>query len=261
MTPGAGASAGEGPGHDLRGGRVLFVSDVHLTPLEPAIFAGFCRFLDTEAPGARALYVLGDLFDFWVGRRQNRLPGYAEVFRRLRAIRDGGTTVGFVPGNRDFLLEGAFASSQGLSVLPDVAEILLDGRRLCLTHGDLLCTRDEAYHRMRRFLRSRLARALMGLLPLPVALRLAGGLRWASVMEVARKTHYELTLDFAEARRWAARGYDAIVCGHVHRGERYRLALPDRSADLVVLPGWDVVPGYAEWTEGEVRLRSFPMGK
>jgi UDP-2,3-diacylglucosamine hydrolase len=238
--------------------KALFVSDVHLSPADPRVFGLFLRFLAEVVPGVARLYVLGDLFDIWIGPRQATIAGFDRVLSRLRALRTEGTEIGFVRGNRDFLLEGPCALRAGLDVLPDKATVTIAGRRLILTHGDLLCTRDRAYHRMRRIIRSRPARAVMKRLPLGFALRLARGFRWASVAEVARKSDYHMGLDPGEVRSWLEDGIDAIVCGHVHRGERYRFQLDGRSAELVSLPAWDRAAGYAELTEEGFRLRPWP---
>jgi UDP-2,3-diacylglucosamine hydrolase len=236
--------------------KALFVSDVHLSPAAPAEFRSFLRFLDETVPGVDRLYVLGDLFDIWVGPRQALLPCFDRVLSRFRDLRERGTRMGFVRGNRDFLLAGPCARDAGLEVLPDRADVEIAGRRLILTHGDLLCTRDRAYHRMRRVIRSGPARAAMRRLPLGLALRLARGFRWASVAEVARKSDYRMGLDLAEARAWLEGGADAIICGHVHRGERYRFRFEGRTADLISLPAWDRSPGYAELSDAGLSLRS-----
>jgi UDP-2,3-diacylglucosamine hydrolase len=235
-----------------RGDRVLFVSDVHLSPDEPEVFVRFCRFLRDDAAGARALYILGDLFDFWIGRRQASIPGYGEVFRRIRALRDEGTEVFFIQGNRDYMLTEPFAAAHGIRVLSDVAEIALGERRVLLTHGDLLCTRDLAYHRMRRVIRSRPARALLSALPMPVALRIAGGVRRASGTEVRQKSAYVLDPDFGEIKAWLGRGFDTLIFGHVHKGEQYRVRLDGREADVFVLASWEDVPNWVLWDGGEL---------
>jgi UDP-2,3-diacylglucosamine hydrolase len=226
----------------MGGERVLFVSDVHLTPTRPDVFEAFCRFLDVEAAGAKALYVLGDLFDFFIGEKQLRLPAYEEVFRRLEGLAEAGTRVLFQQGNRDYALDDPFAASRGIELLPDVAETELGGRRVVLTHGDLLCTRDYRYHRMRRVIRSRFGRAVLRGLPLRAAIRVAGGFRGASNREIRRKPAYVLEPDYAEAKAWLEKGYDVLIFGHVHKGEHYRVQLPDREAEVFILGSWEDLP-------------------
>jgi UDP-2,3-diacylglucosamine hydrolase len=243
-----------------RSSRVLFTSDVHLTPALPDVFALFCRFLEREAADAERLYILGDLFDFWVGEKQAAMPGFPEIFDRTRRLRDAGTEVFFLPGNRDFMLDGRLAADAGLTMLPDVAEIRLGDRNILLTHGDLLCTRDVRYHRMRRFVRSRPARAALGSLPLGLALRLAGGFRDASGAEISRKSAYVLDPDFGEVRAWLDRGFDALIFGHVHKGERYRVSTNGGEADVFILGAWDDVPSYVEWDGSGLTLRRYGTG-
>jgi len=237
----------------LRRDRVLFVSDVHLNPARPDVFLLFRRFLTEEAPGTKALYLLGDLFDFWVGRRQVRLPGFAEVLRRIRDLAESGTDVFFIQGNRDFMFDAGFAGAHGIKLLPDIATVTVGSKRVLLTHGDLLVTKDVAYHRMRRVIRSGPVRRILRSLPLSVALRLAGGFRRASGSEIRRKPAYVLEPDFEEMRSWLADGADALVFGHVHRGEQHRLYVDGRATDIFILGAWEDRPSYVEW-DGEALL-------
>ena len=233
------------------------LSDVHLTPAEPEVFLHFLKFLEEEAAGARALYLLGDLFDFWVGRRQAELPGFDEVFKRLRALREEGTEVFFLPGNRDFALDREFAAGHGMRLLPDFAEVRLGNRRVLLTHGDLLCTRDLRYQRMRPIIRSRLVRGIFTRLPLRLSLKLAHGARTASGAEIRSKSAYVLDPDFEEIRTWLLKGFDALVFGHVHTGEHYRIKLENRTADVFVLSSWERQGSYVEWNGEDLGLRPY----
>ncbi len=243
--------------HQIRGERVLFTSDVHLTPAEPDTFAHFMKFLREEVPGARALYILGDLFDFWVGRQQAALPGYDLLFERLRKLGERGTEVCFLSGNRDFALDAEFAAGHGIRMLPDVADIRLGGRRVLLTHGDLLCTRDVRYQRMRPIIRSRLVRGIFTRLPLRLSLTLAAGVRNASGAEIGRKSAYVLDPDFEEIKAWLDRGFDALIFGHVHTGEHHRLELEERTADVFVLSSWEKTGSFVEWNGEELALATF----
>ena len=243
------------PPHELRGERVLFTSDVHLTPREPEIFLHFMKFLREEVPGARALYLLGDLFDFWVGRKQAELPAFAEVLLRLRELSERGTEICFLPGNRDFALDREFAAGQGIRMLPDVAEVRLGSRRVLVTHGDLLCTRDVRYQRMRPIIRSRVVRNIFTRLPLRTSLKLAAGARSASGAEIGRKSAYVLDPDFEEIRAWLSKGFDALIFGHVHTGLHYRIDLEGSSAEVFVLSSWEHQGSFVEWNGEGLALR------
>jgi UDP-2,3-diacylglucosamine hydrolase len=126
----------------------LFISDLHLDAERPAITALFGRFIDGEAVSADALYILGDLFEAWVGDDD---PSEAGTFvaGKLRGLREAGVPVYFMRGNRDFLLGDDYARRAGITILPDPAVVLLHGKPTLLMHGDTLCSDDVAYQQFR----------------------------------------------------------------------------------------------------------------
>lgn len=126
----------------------LFISDLHLDAERPAITDLFARFIDEEARGADALYILGDLFEAWVGDDDPSEPG-AVVAEKLHGLRNADVPVYFMRGNRDFLLGNAYAQRAGMTILPDPAVVLLHGKPVVLMHGDTLCSDDVAYQQFR----------------------------------------------------------------------------------------------------------------
>ena len=171
-----------------------------------------------------ALVVLGDLFDVWVGPAQERMPGAPPVIDALRSLVQRGSEVHVVHGNRDFLLGGSFAERTGARIHPrgfvgciDRSKAGLPPRRVLLIHGDELCTRDKAYQRLKRVVRSRIVTGLAPRLPLPVATRIARALRRTSVRAVAAKPAHHKAVQEGAARYYAdVRRADAVVCGHAH---------------------------------------------
>lgn len=131
----------------------LFISDLHLCPSRPAVNEIFFRFLRETAPAADSLYILGDLFEYWIGDDDMENGLNAEVVNALRALSTRGTHVFFMHGNRDFLIGPAFADAAGLTLLPDPTLIELHGQRVLLMHGDTLCTDDIDYQRFRALVR------------------------------------------------------------------------------------------------------------
>ena len=200
----------------------LFVSDLHLDPERPAITELFGRFLDGEARDADALYILGDLFEAWVGDDD---PSEAGTFvaARLKALADAGVPVCFIRGNRDFLLGDAYAKRAGMTILPDPAVILLQGEPTLILHGDLLCSDDTAYQQFRT--QTRDPRWQAQFLAQPLAARLA----FAAQARAASKARYgelqasgqsETITDVSPAtvREWFARyGVRRMIHGHTHR--------------------------------------------
>ena len=200
----------------------LFVSDLHLDPERPAITELFGRFLDGEARDADALYILGDLFEAWVGDDD---PSEAGTFvaARLKALADAGVPTYFIRGNRDFLLGDAYAKRAGMTILPDPAVILLQGEATLILHGDLLCSDDTAYQQFRT--QTRDPRWQAQFLAQPLAARLA----FAAQARAASKARYgelqasgqsETITDVSPAtvREWFARyGVRRMIHGHTHR--------------------------------------------
>src|ERR1035437_9729585 len=132
----------------------LFISDLHLCSGRPQINRSFFGFLEREARSASALYILGDLFEYWVGDDDLGDPFNATVVTALARLVAGGVPTYLMHGNRDFVIGEAFAHASEVTLLPDPTLIDLDGRATLLMHGDTLCTLDLEYQAFRREARS-----------------------------------------------------------------------------------------------------------
>ncbi|MFD0740516.1 UDP-2,3-diacylglucosamine diphosphatase [Lysobacter koreensis] len=221
----------------------LFISDLHLDAERPAITDLFGRFLRDEARGADALYILGDLFEAWVGDDDPSETG-AFVATELRALRDAGTPVYFMRGNRDFLLGDAYAHRAGMTLLPDPAVVVLYGTPTLLMHGDLLCTDDVAYQAFRAQTRHPQWQAQF--LAQPLAARLA----FAHQARAASRAHQaglqgqgtmETITDVAPATvaaTLARYGIDTLIHGHTHRPAIHELEVDGRGCERIVLGDW-----------------------
>src|SRR5687767_9618680 len=131
----------------------LFISDLHLYAERPAITELFLAFLSGEARTARALYILGDLFEYWIGDEYAARNDVRPIVTGLRALADRGVPIYVMHGNRDFLLGPEFARASGATLLPDPSVIDLYGAPVLLMHGDSLCTRDTEYMAFRSMVR------------------------------------------------------------------------------------------------------------
>ena len=200
----------------------LFVSDLHLDPERPEITALFGRFLDGDARGADALYILGDLFEAWVGDDDPSEAG-AFVAERLRALVEAGVPTYFIRGNRDFLLGDAYATRCGMTLLDDPTVVDLYGTPSLLLHGDLLCTDDAAYQQFRAQTRDPQWQAQFLAQPLAARLAFAAQARAASQArygELVAKGMAETVGDVAPAtvQAWFERfGIRRMIHGHTHR--------------------------------------------
>ena len=200
----------------------LFIADLHLDPGRPAITELFGRFIEEQARGADALYILGDLFEAWIGDDDPSDAG-ARVAGKLRALADSGVPVYFIRGNRDFLLGEAYARRAGMRILPDPAVILLEGEPTLILHGDLLCTDDVAYQQFRaqtrdpRWQAQFLAQPLQARLAFAAQARAASQARHGELMaDGSAETVGDVSLE--TVRGWFARhGIRRMIHGHTHR--------------------------------------------
>jgi UDP-2,3-diacylglucosamine hydrolase len=236
---------------------LLFASDVHLEPEDGGKAALFEGFLEHAARRGGALYLLGDLFDFWVGPKQLRLPGHGPVLDAL-ARTSARIPVTLVPGNRDFHLDAAFTARCGVRVAGDPHPVRIGDRRALLTHGDLLCARDRSYRRSRAILRSAPFRWLIRAAPFRLTYFLAGGYRSHSARAVRQRPVEARDLCYEQVWETFREGWDVILCGHVHRGRKLEVSVDGRARELYTLGDWSASGSYVEYREGAFRLLPFP---
>ncbi|MBE9610306.1 UDP-2,3-diacylglucosamine diphosphatase [Chitinilyticum piscinae] len=234
----------------------LFIADLHLSPADPATAQAFLRFLEGPVQGTDALYILGDLFDYWLGDDQLDDPFYAAQAAALRALATRGVRIHFMPGNRDFLCSRRFATSAGLTILSDPCVIELDGLRLLLAHGDAYCTDDVAYQRFRRLIRSRLSRALLLAMPRTWRQRKAAQLRKRSRNSNRNKDYRIMDVNARSIEQaFLNSGCSLLIHGHTHRPATHQHTNGIRH----VLSDWHAGHGaYLAWESGELRTRSWP---
>ena len=216
----------------------LFVSDLHLDASRPGITRLFLDFLAGEARQAQALYVLGDLFEAWVGDDDPGEPG-ASVCAALKALADSGVPVFLMRGNRDFLFGPGIAARCGATLLPDPCVVDLHGRPTLLMHGDLLCSDDTAYQAFRRQVRDPAWQANFLAQPLAARQAFAAQARAASRehQQGMSETITDVTPATVEAVM-ARHGVDRLVHGHTHRPAIHAMTVHDRPATRVVLGDW-----------------------
>lgn len=216
----------------------LFISDLHLDESRPEIVDLFERFLAEEARRAKALYILGDLFESWIGDDDDS-PLAHRVANALRALSDSGVPIYFMRGNRDFVLGEDFARKSGMTILDDPTVIDLDGKPVLLMHGDTLCTDDVEYQKFRRLMHNRWFQRIALALPLSIRRRIAGRLRGQSQKHVERKSDAIMDVNqSAVEAAMRARGVALLIHGHTHRPATHRFNMDGRSVERVVLGDW-----------------------
>jgi len=219
----------------------LLLSDLHLAPGRPHVGAAFHAFARGPARDAAAVYVMGDLFDAWLGDDQRlREPFANDVLRSMRAIADAGAALFVARGNRDFLLGEAFARDAGATLLGEQTIVDLAGTPTLLTHGDEFCTDDVAYQRFRAWSRNPRHQAQLLALPYVVRGLIGGGLRRKSRSDTARKPESILDVNpRAVEEAFRAHRVTRIVHGHTHRPARHRGIVDGRACERIVLADWD----------------------
>jgi UDP-2,3-diacylglucosamine hydrolase len=235
------------------GARTLFVSDLHLDESRPGIVAQFDRFLDAVAPGADALYILGDLFEYWVGDDGLALPFPARVAARLRAAA-AAVPVRFMHGNRDFMVAREFARATGVELIGDPHRIDLYGVPTLLLHGDTLCTDDSAYQAFRAKVREPAWQQAALARPIDERLAIAQDLRLKS--EGAKQGKAMAIMDVAPAaveRAFAESGCTQMIHGHTHRPGRHVHRVDGVERVRWVLADWYDRASYLEASPAGVR--------
>jgi UDP-2,3-diacylglucosamine hydrolase len=236
----------------------LFISDLHIDSSCPAITAQFLSLLAGEARGAEALYILGDLFESWVGDDAADADQLAAI-AGIKTLTDGGVPCFVMHGNRDFLLGDRFCSLSGARLLPDPVIVTLYGEPILVTHGDALCTDDRAYQRLRATVRD--PGWQRQFLALSVASRraLAGAARVGSQAHTAAM-EYNITDVNATSVETALRraGTATLLHGHTHRPAIHPLSIERRPCTRIVLGDWHTQGSLLRWDRGGPELLSLP---
>ncbi|MCU1722844.1 UDP-2,3-diacylglucosamine diphosphatase [Pseudomonas sp. 5P_5.1_Bac1] len=219
---------------------ILLISDLHLQEERPDITRAFLDLLATRARDAQALYILGDFFEAWIGD-DGMTPFQTSICQALRTLSDSGTQVFLMHGNRDFLIGKAFCKAAGVTLLRDPSVVEMGGEPVLLMHGDSLCTRDEAYMKLRRTLRNPLSLWILRHLPLATRRKLARKLRSESKTQTRMKATDIIDVTAEEVPRiMQQHGVHTLVHGHTHRPAIHKLTLDDGSAGRrIVLGDWD----------------------
>jgi len=237
----------------------LFIADLHLHTEEPAITAGFLHFLGGVAREADALYILGDLFEAWIGDDDPN-PLHQRVAAAIRALVDSGVPCYFIHGNRDFLLGKRFARESGMQLLPQEKVLELYGRKVLIMHGDTLCTDDAGYQAFRAKVHQPWLQTLFLALPLFIRHRVAAKMRADSRAANSSKSlaimdvNQQAVIEAMEKHRvqW-------LIHGHTHRPAVHQLTANEAPAFRAVLGAWHSEGSMIRVSESDVELVQFPF--
>ena len=233
----------------------LFVSDVHLDGSAPEAIEQFLDFLDVHARHAEGLYILGDLFETWVGD-DDADPAKARVCSSLRELTACGVAVFIIHGNRDFLLGRSFCERTGCELLSDPIIVELDGESVLVTHGDALCTDDRAYQALRSNVRRRAWQRRFLALPIEARARLANQARAGSQAHTARVVPQIMDVNaHAVATSFRALAVRRMIHGHTHRPAIHDDLIDGERVQRIVLGAWYEQGSYLWYERGRYELR------
>jgi UDP-2,3-diacylglucosamine hydrolase len=238
--------------------RKIFIADAHLRKPEDENYRQLLRFLEGLKGTTDTLYILGDLFEFWIGYRNPPFTHYFPVLESLRQLADSGIQIVFSEGNHDFHMGPFFTETLRATVYPGPTVLDIDGKRVYLCHGDQINNRDPGYRLLRFILHNRLSGALIPIIPVRGVSALAVWMSRASKQQrqwrAPKRDYLEMLRRFAADR--FREGCDMVITGHFHRPHMERLE-NDGERTLVLLGDWIDDFSYAEWIDGEITLKKF----
>lgn len=222
---------------------ILFISDLHLSPRSPGATRIFLDFLAGRARQAEALYILGDLFEAWIGDDDLADPYHAEIAAAFRQATDSGLPIALLHGNRDFLTGPTFSAATGVSLLSDPHILSVTAWQFVLSHGDALCTGDKEYMAFRQQVRQAEWQAAFLARPLAERRALAAQMRARSELEKQDKAAYLMDVDASETDDFLRQhGYATMIHGHTHRP-----AMHDHIVDGIHVERWVL----SDWHEDQ----------
>ncbi len=235
----------------------LFISDLHLDASHATIGEQFLDFLAGEARTAETLYILGDLFDAWLGDDDPN-PYYRDMKIALRSLTNA-VPVFFMHGNRDFMVGQRFADETGVRLLHDPSIVTLYGQEVLLSHGDALCTDDVQYQEVRAMTRDPAWQAMMSAKSIEERIAFAIKARKESIArgESLDDSIMDVNQDAVKA---TLNEHDValLLHGHTHRPAVHTVDLGHRKATRIVLGDWYEQGSIVRWDEDGPRLESMP---
>jgi|TARA_B110000483_G_scaffold145435_1_gene173557 UDP-2,3-diacylglucosamine hydrolase len=234
----------------------IFISDLHLSDERPEIYRAFCRFLHDLGDEVQQLYILGDLFEVWVGDDDQRVLGLG-VVAELRLLAQRRIRVFFQAGNRDFMLGKRFAKAADIELLPDYHIYEQGDRRILLMHGDLLCTDDLAYQKYRKRIQHPLVKGIANALPLSVRKKIGNDLRDQSQNKKNQKSMEIMDVTQSSVADTMDRfKVSTMIHGHTHRPNVHTFEMKGEEHNRYVLGDWHDKLWWITFDGSELSLNS-----
>lgn len=238
-----------------------FIADLHLSESRPDISACFLRFLKNDAIHAEKLYILGDLFEAWVGDDDD--SAYLKtISKALGTLASYGTKIYYIHGNRDFLLGKRYAKQASITLLPEIDLIDLYGQETVIMHGDTLCTRDINYQAFRKKSRTWWWQTMIKSLPLFLRKKIAADYRKKSAAATSLKTQEIMDVTNTEVVNCLQQYHSQLLIhGHTHRPAVHELIANNKAAKRIVLGDWYEQGSWLKVTATSIELLHQPLNK
>ena len=232
---------------------ILFISDLHLSPERPEVTRAFLTFLQQHADSTEALFVLGDLFEAWIGDDDTCATGI-EVQEAFKQLTDKGVGLFIQHGNRDFFIGKRFCKATGANLLADEHLVEYMDETVLVMHGDTLCTDDVDYIRFRKKIRHPVSKALLQLLPLTYRQKLANAMRAKSKAANANKPSAIMDVNANAVEAVMTKHcVSTLIHGHTHRPDRHQ----HKNGERIVLGDWHDKGWYIVWDLAGINLNNF----
>ena len=237
--------------------RDLFIADAHLRRPEDKNYRALLSFLENQSGQIRTLYLLGDIFEFWLGFSHTVYADHIPLLNRLTELHAQGTRIVYVEGNHDFNLGPFFKQTLDCTVYPDGGEVEIDGHRVFLAHGDLADPTDKGYRLLRSVFRSRIVRFLSRIVHPDAIWKFAA---WASRNSTGKQRRRDLSdcrsILIPFANQLFGKGYEFVLTGHYH----LPFVEQTGTGTLIALGDWIDQYSYAVYENGEFRLEQLESG-
>ncbi|OEF17005.1 UDP-2,3-diacylglucosamine diphosphatase [Aliivibrio logei] len=217
---------------------ILFISDLHLCPTRPEITTCFLDFMENEAVHAKELYVLGDLFEFWIGDDDN--SSFSSLIKNaFTTLTNQGVHCFFIQGNRDFLLNKRFCKETGITLLADHTVIDVDGKKVLIMHGDTLCIDDVKYQEFRAKVHQPWLQWVFNRIPLFIRQRIVKNVQDKIKEKKQHKTLSIMDVTQSEVEKvMHEEGVNLLIHGHTHRPDTHFFTVNDNQMTRIVLGDW-----------------------
>lgn len=240
--------------------RTLFIADLHLSESHREVTNAFFSFLDKEAKNAETLYILGDMFEVWIGDDEHTLL-MDEVAQKLALfVSENKTSVFYIHGNRDFMLGKRYAKQASMMLLPEHTEIDLYGKKTLLLHGDTLCLFDKTYQKLRKVIHNPVLQFIFNCLPLKLRKRIGWKIRTASQSKKVYKNTNMMGVTEAEVLRlMTLHDVQQLIHGHTHQAHVHHLTVNEQAGKRFDVGDWYTNLSFVEATATDIQLVIHPI--